>query len=117
MSKIWVKGRLSARPGGAAEFEQWAAELVERIRASDPGTLAFGVYPDGTDGDYIINELYRDSEAAIGHLQNVGPLLGRMGDVAEPPSHPIEVFGDVSDELRQLYSAWNAKIYSPVQSC
>ncbi len=116
MSKIWVKGRLSARAGGKAEFEKWAEELVEKIRTSDPGTLAFGVYPDGADGDYIIYELYEDSQAAIGHLQNVGPLLERMGDVVEPPSHPIEVFGDVSDELRSLYSAWNAKIYPPVQS-
>jgi quinol monooxygenase YgiN len=116
MSKIWVKGSARAKDGDTARFEQWANELVSKIRDTDPGTVAFGVYPAG-DGSYVFLECYQDSAAALGHLANVGPLLGRMGDVSEPTGDPLEVYGDVSLELAEMYGAWNAKILAPVEHC
>jgi quinol monooxygenase YgiN len=117
MSKVWVKGRARAKDGDVARFEAWAAELVEKIRAGDPGTLAFGVYPTGSNAEYVFLELYRDSEAALGHLANVGPLLQRMGDVAEPAGGPLEVYGEISDALRDSYAAWNAEVLVPIEHC
>ncbi len=117
MSKIWVKGRARAKDGDTARFEKWAAELVEKIRASDPDTLAFGVYPTGSNDEYIFLELYADSDAALAHLANVGPLLQRMGDVSDPTGDPLEVYGDISDTLRETYAAWGPVVLSPAQHC
>ncbi|HVY84282.1 MAG TPA: antibiotic biosynthesis monooxygenase [Caulobacterales bacterium] len=110
MSKVWVKGR--ARAKDVRKFEAWASELVEKIRTTDKGTLAFGVYPAG-GGEYIFLELYKDSEAALSHLGNVGELLGRMGDVAEITA-PLEVYGDINSQLRETYAAWNAVVMAPL---
>jgi quinol monooxygenase YgiN len=110
MSKVWVKGR--ARAKDVASFEAWAKELVDKIRATDKGTLAFGVYPAG-GGEYIFLELYKDSEAALSHLTNVGSLLERMGDVAEITA-PLEVYGDINDTLRDTYAGWNAQVKPPL---
>ena len=115
MSKVWVKGRARAKNGDVKRFEAWAAELVAKISASDPDTLAFGVYPTGENDEYVFLELYKDSQAAIGHMANVGPLLQRMGDVADQTGDPLEVYGEVSDELRDMYAAWNAKVLAPVE--
>jgi hypothetical protein len=112
MSKIWVKGRGKAKDAKA--FEAWAAELVEKIRTTDKGTVAFGVYPVG-GGEYVFLEMYRDSESALSHLGNVGELLGRMGDVCEITA-PLEVYGDISDQLRETYAAWNAQVAAPVSA-
>lgn len=112
MSKVWVKGRAKAKD--VASFEAWAAELVEKIRTTDKGTLAFGVYPIGGD-EYVFLELYKDSDAALSHLGNVGDLLGRMGDVAELTA-ALEVYGDINDQLRETYAAWNAQVAAPLQA-
>jgi quinol monooxygenase YgiN len=117
MSKIWVKGSARAKDGDTARFEAWAGELVAKIRSSDPGTLAFGVYPAGSEGEYVFLELYADSQAALGHLENVGLLLARMGDVAEPTGAPLEVYGDLNDTLRDTYQAWGPVIFAPLDHC
>ncbi|MBX3509570.1 MAG: hypothetical protein KF700_00095 [Hyphomonadaceae bacterium] len=114
MSKVWVKGR--ARAKDVRAFEAWAAELVEKIRTTDKGTLAFGVYPVGAGDEYIFLELYKDSDAALSHLANVGDLLGRMGDVAEITA-ALEVYGNVSDQLRETYAAWNAVVLPSYREC
>jgi quinol monooxygenase YgiN len=112
MSKVWVKGR--ARAKDVARFEAWSAELVEKIRSTDKGTVAFGVYPAG-GGEYIFLELYENSEAALSHLANVGSLLERMGDVAEITA-ALEVYGDISDQLREVYAGWNAQVAPPLHA-
>jgi quinol monooxygenase YgiN len=117
MSKIWVKGHARAKDGDTARFEKWAAELVDKIRSSDPDTLAFGVYPTGSNDEYVFLELYADSSAAMGHFANVGPLLGRMGDVADPTGAPLEVYGHISDELREAYAAWGPVVLAPASAC
>lgn len=115
MSKVWVKGSARAKDGDVARFERWAAELVAKIRDGDPDTLAFGVYPTGQDAEYVFLELYRDSAAAMGHFANVGSILQQMGDVADPTGDPLEVYGDISDELREAYAAWGPVILTPVE--
>lgn len=112
MSKVWVKGR--ARAKDVRAFDAWAKELVEKIRSADKGTLAFGVYPIGGD-EYIFLELYKDSQAALDHLANVGDVLQRMGDVAELTA-ALEVYGNISDQLRETYAAWNAVVAAPIEA-
>jgi quinol monooxygenase YgiN len=114
---VWVKGRARAKDRDVARFEAWAAELVAKVHSSDPATLAFGVYPTGSNDEYIFLELYASSAAALGHLANVGLLLQRMGDVADPTGDPLEVYGDISDVLRETYAAWNAVVLPPIAGC
>ena len=109
MSKVWVKGRVRAKDVKA--FEAWSTVLVEKIRTTDKGTLAFGVYPAG-GGEYVFLEIYKDSEAALSHLANVGEILGRMGDLADMTA-PLEVYGDINDQLRETYAGWNAQVMKP----
>ncbi len=109
MSKVWCKGRVRAKD--VAKFEQWARDLHAKVR-TDPGTLAFGLYPLGVNDEYVFMECYKDSASALGHLANTMPLLVLMGDVAESAGQ-LEVYGDISDELKKAYDSFGGAIYRP----
>jgi hypothetical protein len=61
----------------------------------------------------VVRETYRDSEAVLEHIANLGPTLGAILKVAD---WTFEVFGSPSPELVQAAAGLSPKIYSPFQS-
>lgn len=82
MQKIYVWGHMVVPPAQDSEFRRLLDELLATIRASDPGTISMGVFevPDAR-GSYLVQEVYTDAEAQWDHLQNVGPILGRIAEI------------------------------------
>ena len=108
MAAINCVGNLKAKPGGDAALRDLLAEFVDTVRSKDPGTLAFGFFESGTAGEYTAVEIYRSSEDALVHLENVGPLLGRLAELLDPEAHqPLQVYGDPSPALRERYDAFD----------
>lgn len=114
MSGIAIYARLRAKPGAEAALESWMAELIERVRAGDPGTVAFCFHRDAVTGDYVCMEHYRDAAAVEGHFANVADLLARLPAISDPGDRPVEVCGDLSPALRDHYLPWNPRFMSPV---
>ena len=113
MPKIHCVGHLKAKAGKEKDLEALLNEIVDAIEARDPGTVAFGFFLTETPDTYIAVEVYEDSEAALGHLANVGPLLAKLGGVTDSEGgEPLQVFGDPSSELREKYAAFGA-VYRP----
>ena len=59
------------------EFKQLAADALDSARG-ESGTLQYDWFFSDDDTQCVVRETYRDSEAVLAHLGNVGPLLGRM---------------------------------------
>jgi quinol monooxygenase YgiN len=101
---ITLVGHVTARSGHEADLASLLDELVASARERDPGTLSYGFYAEDEPGSYSVVEVYRDSDSVIAHLDNAGPLLGRLGDLLAPGVDGApHVYGDPSVELLERY--------------
>ena len=66
---------LKVRPGKMQEFKSLCERFVEKSRA-EPGCLYYGFSFNGEMA--FCREGYKNGDAALGHLDNVGALLGEM---------------------------------------
>jgi quinol monooxygenase YgiN len=84
--------------GRLEEFKRLSAQCLEIVRTKDTGTLQYDTYLNEDQSECIVIERYRDSEALVEHLAN-------MGDLGEA----ILATGSVSGELgRQPGSSLHA---------
>lgn len=77
---IGIIAKLNVAAGKEAEFEAAFGELIDAVRANEPGNHLYTLCKDG-DGNYSVMELYED-EAAVeahgksDHFRASGPKLG-----------------------------------------
>jgi quinol monooxygenase YgiN len=97
------------RPGNLDAARSLLPRFVEQTR-SEPGCLYYGFT---IDGDTVFcREAYRDAEATLAHLQNVGALLGEMLQLADLVR--LELHGPAAEleklkaPLTDLKPAWFA---------
>jgi hypothetical protein len=67
------------------------------------------VTADGTEA--VVREAYRDSEALLIHLQNVGTQLGQMGEIGDMS---VELCGTPTDQLKEAIAAIDVTYYQPL---
>jgi quinol monooxygenase YgiN len=82
--------------GKAAEFRKLCEQFVDKTK-NEPGCLFYGFSFDGDNAH--CREGYRDADAAIAHIQNVGQLLQELLKIADLTR--LELHGP-KDELAKL---------------
>jgi quinol monooxygenase YgiN len=113
MSEIHVTARLKIHAGKLEELKTLAAKLMEVVRTQDSGMLKYDWFLSADQTECVIQESYRDSDAVLEHLGNVGELSGEMmglGDLT------IEAYGSPSAALVEATAALAPRFYSPFQS-
>jgi hypothetical protein len=80
----------------------------ELVRANEPGTLQYDIYFNDDQTEAMVIERYRDSEAAMAHVANVGHLF-------EPVFATVtlvhgELLGEPSPELRERLAGGEAPV-------
>lgn len=113
MKEIQLTARASIHDGKLEEFKALAAQCVRTVREKDSGTLQYDWFFNQAQTECVVRETYRDSEAVLEHMANLGPTLEvifKTGDWT------FEVFGSPSPQLAQAAASLNPKIYSPFQS-
>ena len=90
------------------EFKSMVAAMVEQVRTGEPRCLSYELFLSDDKRTCHVVGLLRDSDAVLAHLANAGDSIGRFSEIA--PSTRIEIFGDISDELRQLVAPFGAEI-------
>ena len=71
---------LKVRPGKMQEFKALCERFVEQSQ-TEPGCLYYGF---SFNGDLAFcREGYKNADAALAHLQNVGALLGEMPSLTD----------------------------------
>lgn len=113
MSALQATARLSVHPGRLEDFKVVAARCIVSVREKDSGTLQYDWFMNEAQTEFVVRETYRDSEAALEHVANLGDLLGELLAVSDLA---VEVFGVPSDELGAALASMGAQIYAPFRS-
>lgn len=113
MDKIQVTARAAIHGGKLAEFKALAAECMRTVREKDSGTLQYDWCLNKAQTECVVLEVYRDSEAVLEHIANLGPTMGALLTVGD---WTFEVFGSPSPELVKAAAGLSPRIYSPFQS-
>ena len=96
MHHITLLVEIDSHEGRTERFRAAVDELLESVKANEPGALRYDFYSsdDGRRGWNV--EVFADSAAVAHHMENVGPLLPKLLATVEFPR--IEVQGDLSPE-------------------
>ena len=114
MSELQVTARWRIHDRKLDEFKELAEQCMESVRTKDTGTLQYDWFFSGDHTECVVRETYRDSEAALEHMTNLGgELAAALTAVADLEA---EFFGAPSDELLEAMAALRPRVYSAYQS-
>jgi quinol monooxygenase YgiN len=105
--------RFKLHDGKLEQFKRLSAQAVEIVRTKDTGTLQYDIYFNDDQSECIVLERYRDSEALIEHLANLGDLgaaIIALGSVSG------ELLGEPSAELRAKLADSPVRLFTPYLS-
>lgn len=106
---IRINAELSIPEGKIDEFKKKAAELIRKVEANEPNALSYEWFLSEDESICDLVEVYKDSDAVMAHLGNVGDLLGPLVEIA--PLSGLLILGNPSDEVRQAFTPFGPKIF------
>lgn len=105
--------RFKFKEGKREEYKRLSAQAMEIVRTKDSGTLQYDTYFNDDQSECIVLERYRDSEALIEHLAN----LGDLGEaILATGSVSGELLGEPSAELRAKLAGSPVRLFTPFLS-
>ena len=100
---------VSIPEGKMNEFKKLAAEIIDKVEATEPNTLSYEWFLSNDQSKCYVVQSYKDSEAVMAQLGNIRDLSGPLHVVA--PLTGLMIFGSPSDELRQAVKHVGPKIF------
>jgi quinol monooxygenase YgiN len=85
-------------PGRRDEYLRLAEQARVLVEANEPGTLQYDLYMNAGQSECLVIERYRDSQAAMDHAANIGPMFADVLATVEIVHG--ELLGDLSPELQ-----------------
>ena len=115
MSEMWGIERFKFHEGKREEYLRLSDQAMDIVRAKDSGTLGYDLYLNGDRSECMFIERYRDSEAAIEHVTNLGHLFAPV--LATVSVVHGELLGEPSAELRaKLAGSEVPVLFTPYRS-
>lgn len=108
MKELQVTARLDIHDGKLEEFREVAAECLRSVRERDSGTLQYDWFFSEDETECVVRERYRDSDAVLEHMENLGPTFEALLDVADLS---LEAYGDPSPELVEASAELDVTVY------
>jgi quinol monooxygenase YgiN len=112
MNTIELTARAVIHQGKLEEFKRLAAECLKMVRENESGTLQYAWFFNEAETECVVLESYKDSQAVLEHIANLGATLGALLAVGD---WTFEVFGSPSPELVAATTAIGPKVYAPFQ--
>ena len=112
-SELQGIARFKIHEGKLDEFKRLSAECMEIVKAKDTGTLQYDIYINEEKSEAVVLEQYRDSEALIEHLTNLGDV-GKA--VIATGSVVGELLGEPSAELKAMLADSPVGLFKPFLS-
>ena len=78
MNELQSIARLKIHPGKLEEFKRLVAKCMESVRTRDTGTLQYDWFFSSDYSECLIYERYRDSEAFLEHITNLGETMAAL---------------------------------------
>ena len=113
MKELQVTALCKIHDGKLDAFKVAARECVRIVREKDSGTMQYDWFFSEDQTECAVSERYRDSEAVLEHIANLGDTFGALLEACDLS---IEVFGDPSAELAEATAALPTRVYSFFQS-
>jgi quinol monooxygenase YgiN len=98
VSELLGIARFRFHEGKRDEWLRLSEQARKLVEANEPGTLQYDIFMNADQSEAIVIERYRDSEAAMAHAVNVGPLFDAV--FATVTIVHGELLGEPSAELR-----------------
>lgn len=112
MSELRLSARCDVHEGKLDEFRAVAAACLESVKQKDTGTLQYEWFFDDDHERCVILERYRDSEALLEHVANLGETFGALLSTCD---FRVDLFGDPSEELLEATRPIRKRIYRRFQ--
>ena len=111
MSELLGIARFKFHEGKLEEYKRLSAQAMEIVRTKDSGTLQYDIYLNDDESECMVVERYRDSQALIEHMAN----LGDLGDAILATVSLVhgEVLGDASAELKANLADSPVQLFTP----
>jgi quinol monooxygenase YgiN len=108
MSKIAIRGTLDVHENMRDAVKDVVHRCVARVRENEPGTLQYDWYATEDGSRCIVFDTYKDSDAALFHMESLGPLMNELiglGNLA------LDIHGEPSDQLIKAVAPMNPNYY------
>ena len=114
MSELLGIARFKVHEGKLGEYTRLSAQAMEIVRTKDTGTLQYDIYFNDDRSECMVVERYRDSDALIEHMANLGDLMDAI--LATVSLVHGEVLGEPSAELRGNLAHGPVQLFTPHRS-
>ena len=115
MTELLGIARFRFHEGKRDEYLRLSDQALERVRANEPGTLAYDLYLNADQSECMFIERYRDSAAAMQHAENLGDLFAAVLSTVSVVHG--ELLGQPSPELRaKLAGSDVPALFTPYRS-
>ena len=112
MTELQITARCKINDGRLDAFRAVAERCLRSVRERDDGTLQYDWFFNQDRTECVVRERYRDSEAVMQHIANLGETMGALLETCDLS---VEVFGDPSVELVEAITAIPTQVYSYFQ--
>jgi quinol monooxygenase YgiN len=114
MKKIQFTARFYIHAGKGEEAKKIAAEclVIVKEKEAGKGALQYDWFFNPDQTECVVHETYTDSDAVLAHMGNVGEALGRLLEISD---FSLEIYGNMSEELKTAATGLNPKVYSYYQ--
>lgn len=109
MKELQITARLNIHSGKLDEFNTIAAACMKNTREKDTGTLQYDWFYNQDQTICHVRERYRDSEALLEHIANLGANFGQLLSVVD---FSAEVYGSPSEALVKATEGLDLTVYS-----
>ena len=113
MDEIKGIARFKFHPGKLEEWKRLTKEAMEIVRTRDSGTLQYEIFLNEDESEAIVFERYRNADALMEHLSNIGHL---MQPILATASITGEVLGMPNAKMKQLLGQGEPKLFTPWMS-
>ncbi|MEJ7767149.1 MAG: antibiotic biosynthesis monooxygenase [Chitinophagaceae bacterium] len=107
--QIQYTAELTIADGKIDEFKRIMHSFVETVHQNEPNMNAYQVYLNAEENKAFVVEWFKNSEAVLAHLADVGPMLPELLAIA--PITRLEVFGNLTKEAEDALKSIGAKIF------
>jgi len=107
---ILLIAQFEIRGGRLEELKEVYSEGIETVREKEPFVSSFNMYVSPDEKFASSVEMYDDSEGILKHFELSRERIPRVLELCKVTN--VEVYGDVSDEVRKLLSPFGTKFYN-----
>jgi quinol monooxygenase YgiN len=111
--ELYSTARFKVHPGKLDEWKRLSALCMESARTKDTGTLEYIVFLSDDQSEGVVHERYRDSDALLQHIANLGEL---MGAIMKTATYTGEICGNASPALRKALEGAGVGVFKLHQS-